>query len=96
MILNSTSNKAFRLIQHAIQSTKNSNMLNKHGCILSYGRKIITKGYNHYRTKYNNYNPGNVCSCHAEVHAIRQFLNRYGRCHKHHKKKKNRRNKRIK
>ena len=53
-----------------------SNMLFKHGCIATYGGKIIAKGYNTHKYSTNDIFIENQCSCHAEMNVLRKIYNR--------------------
>ena len=57
-------------IDEAIKESKKSNMNFKHGAIIIYRNKIISRGYNRY-FKYNRLKSGKYFSIHAEVMAIR-------------------------
>ena len=69
-------NKDIPHIMQAISMCSKSAMLQTHGCVVAIGSKIISTGYNHYRTyfKKNNYMAKDACSCHAEMHAIRNAM----------------------
>lgn len=43
-----------------------------HGAVITYGKRIISKGYNHNRTQYKYFD--NTCSCHAEKDAVMKLL----------------------
>lgn len=74
------SKKDKRLINHAYNVANKSNMLMRHGCVIAKGKKVLCTGYNHYRSKYNDsYLNIETCSCHAEIHAIRKYINCYSR-----------------
>ena len=53
-----------------------SNMLFKHGCIATYGGKIIARGYNTHKYSTNDIFIENQCSCHAEMNVLRKIYNR--------------------
>lgn len=52
-------------INAAILEARKSNMDQKHGCVIVYKGKIISKGYNHYIDYYNH-----LFSIHAEVNVL--------------------------
>lgn len=47
-----------------------------HGAVITNGKRIISKGYNHNRTKYKDFD--SVCSCHAERDAVMKLLSLKG------------------
>ncbi len=61
-------------IQKSILISFQSRMMMKHGCVLLEGNKVISTGYNHYRTKFRDDFIGTSCSCHAEMDALRNAL----------------------
>lgn len=63
-----------KFINDAIEASKNSTMLMKHGCVVVENNRVIAKGWNNYRTRFNDNFIGKSCSCHAEMHALRQVL----------------------
>jgi tRNA(Arg) A34 adenosine deaminase TadA len=63
--------------QCLIQASK-STLLYKHGCIATYGGKIMCKGCN--TTIYSTDEfIKNSCSCHAEINVIRRMYQKYQR-----------------
>ena len=45
-----------------------------HGCVISRGRKVVSRGHNNYRTRCSGGLISNTsCSCHAEVDALRRI-----------------------
>lgn len=70
----SLSKKDMRFISLAIDASKKSNMLMKHGCVISLNGKFISSGFNTYRNRFNNslFHSSNKpsCSCHAEMDAL--------------------------
>lgn len=62
-------------ILQAISACSNSSMMQTHGAVVAIGTKMISSGYNHYRSQFNNtYMAKNACSCHAEMHALRNAI----------------------
>lgn len=70
------SNKTDFLVSAARNNAMNSPCLHKHGCVISVNGKIVANGFNNYNTFSNNIFGDNVCSCHAEVDALRSFYRR--------------------
>jgi|TARA_Y100000816_G_C26080540_1_gene569452 tRNA(Arg) A34 adenosine deaminase TadA len=69
-----------RFITHAaLQSTK-SDLVSRHGCVITSNGKIIGRGYNSSRTKSSDGFLNNTCSCHAEIAAIRDVVNTCSEC----------------
>ena len=67
-------------ILSAIQMCSKSNMLQNHGCVVAVGSKPIATGYNHYRSTFSDGFVKNTCSCHAEIHALRNAVKSVGGC----------------
>ncbi len=67
-------NKDWKYIQQSVCVSLQSSMTMKHGCVLLRGNKVISTGYNHYRTKFRDDFIGTSCSCHAEMDALRNAL----------------------
>ena len=70
------SNKQSRLFTNCLDEAKESPMLFRHGCIATYGGKVIAKGCN----TYKNYSSRDMfldkcCSCHAEINVLRKIYN---------------------
>tara|TARA_B100001029_G_C14936851_1_gene380923 strand:- start:289 stop:621 length:333 start_codon:yes stop_codon:yes gene_type:complete len=65
-----------KLIQQAINEAKKSNMLQKHGAIIIYRNKVVSRGHNHF-IKYRRYKNGKYKSIHAEIMAIRDLPSSY-------------------
>jgi deoxycytidylate deaminase len=53
--------------------------LHKHGCVATVNGKIISRGYNNYRTWSNDQFCTQGCSCHAEIHTLRGVWRQYCR-----------------
>lgn len=64
----------YKFINEALNVANCSTMLMKHGCVVVEGNKIIGRGWNNYRNRFNDKFIGKSCSCHAEMHALRQVL----------------------
>ena len=62
-----------RFINLAYQESQHSKMLSRHGCVCVINGKVVSKGYNNYRTHCSS---GLIdgCSCHAEMDALRKLL----------------------
>ena len=46
----------------------------QHGCVITRGRKVISRGHTNYRTRCGDGLISDTsCSCHAEVDAIRRM-----------------------
>jgi deoxycytidylate deaminase len=67
------SNKEERLSIFAYEMSRKSPMTKKHGAICAIGNKIVSKGCNHYRTKFSKIPNKEYCSCHAEMDAINRL-----------------------
>jgi len=80
------SNKCQNLIQIAYNEAHKSPCLHKHGCVACINGKVISRGHNNYSTwksdKFGSYQ----CSCHAEIHALRDIWLRFK--HLNHNKQK--------
>jgi len=63
-----------RYLDLAIRSSFKSDMLYKLGCIFVSGGKIVSQGYNNYRTYSKDGLISKACSCHAEIHALHNYL----------------------
>ena len=66
--------KDFSYINRAIQASTKSTMLMKHGCVIVENNKIVGSGYNSYRTQFGDKFIKKSCSCHAEIHALREVM----------------------
>jgi tRNA(Arg) A34 adenosine deaminase TadA len=65
------SNKNERYLCAAIDEAQKSTMLFKLGAIVCDGSKIMSTGYNNYRSCINRQS---IPSCHAEIDALRRYL----------------------
>lgn len=76
------SNKKEKIFSRSIEEANKSDMLFKHGCVATYGGKIIASGYNINKGYIMNDNfIKNQCSCHAEICVLKKIYekNRYKR-----------------
>jgi deoxycytidylate deaminase len=64
------SNKEERLSLFADEMSRKSPMIMRHGAICARGSKIVSRGCNHYRTKFSKMPNKEYCSCHAEMDAL--------------------------
>ena len=77
----SISNKDFNYINVAIEASTKSTMLMRHGCVVVENNKIVGTGYNSYRTRFGDRFVNETCSCHAEMHALRETMKMKSRNH---------------
>ena len=68
------SKKDMKYVDIAFNIAKKSEMTMKHGCVITCNNKMVSSGYNNYRNKYNDGIIGDVCSCHAEMDALRNAI----------------------
>ena len=80
------SNKNSSIFNKCIFEAEKSNLLFKHGCVATYGGKIIASGCNTHKNYSNDCFINNQCSCHAEINVLRKIYNAYK--HKNRKMKK--------
>lgn len=68
------SNKNEKIFSRCLNEAKESNLLHQHGCVATYGGKIIAHGCNTYKS-YSSRDMflNRVCSCHAEINVLRQI-----------------------
>lgn len=71
---NILSNKDYAYINNALDASTKSNMLMRHGCVVVENNKIVGIGYNSYRTRFGDRFVKDSCSCHAEMHALREAI----------------------
>ena len=69
------SNKMYNIYTHCLSEADKSVLRYRHGCIATYGGKIIARGCN--TQKYDK----DTCTCHAEVNVLHKLYNNY--THKH-------------
>jgi deoxycytidylate deaminase len=68
------SKKDMRFINMALEISNKSNMLMKHGCIITCNNKYISSGYNSIRNRFNDNITKESYSCHAEMDALRKLI----------------------
>ena len=78
----SCSAKDQKFAQAALKASEKSTMkYHQHGCVAVMSGRIIARGWNTDQTWSNDGYLENTCSCHAEVHVLRQLnkmLNKKG------------------
>ena len=67
------SNKMFNIYSHCLEQAEKSQLRYRHGCIATYGGKIIATGRN--TCKYDK----TTCTCHAEVNVLDKLYSTYCR-----------------
>lgn len=65
-----------KFMEIARNESKKSTIRCNHGAVITNGRKILSTGYNHNRTRYRSFE--NICSCHAEKDAVMKLLSLKG------------------
>ena len=70
------SKKHNRCIQAAINQSDKSPCAQRHGCVIGGSGKILGKGFNKYRTQFNDNINKNCTSCHAEIDALRDCIHK--------------------
>ena len=60
----------------ARKESEKSSIRCSHGAVITQGKRVISKGYNHNRTRYQNFEY--LCSCHAERDAVMKMLSLKG------------------
>jgi tRNA(Arg) A34 adenosine deaminase TadA len=74
------SNKKDKMFSESLSEATKSNLLFKHGCIATYGGKIIARGCNTYKCRStNDMFVYKQCSCHAEMNVLRQIYYNYSK-----------------
>ena len=66
----SFSNSQVNLLNHCAKESNKSILNNKHGCIISKGKKKEVCGHNHSRSYSNGYI---CCAFHAEIDAMKKW-----------------------
>lgn len=67
-------NKKDKMFSASLTEAAKSNMLFKHGCVATYGGKIIARGCNTYKCYSSDHEfVCGQCSCHAEINVLRQI-----------------------
>jgi tRNA(Arg) A34 adenosine deaminase TadA len=64
-----------------LNEASKSNLLFRHGCIATYGGKIMCKGCNTTTSSTDNF-IRNSCTCHAEINVLRRMFQKYQRQYK--------------
>jgi tRNA(Arg) A34 adenosine deaminase TadA len=73
--MNSLSKKKDNIFSCSLKEATKSDLLFKHGCVATYGGKIIARGYNTYKCYSSNDSfSKDQCSCHAEIIVIRKVI----------------------
>lgn len=60
----------------AKEEAKKSTIRCCHGAVITQGKRVIAKGFNHNRTRFRFYK--NICSCHAERDVVMKLLSLKG------------------
>lgn len=68
------SNTDFKYLSLATEEASKSPVLMRHGAIAVTSGKITGRGYNNYRCYSNDGFINHTCSCHAEVHCLRNMF----------------------
>lgn len=69
------SNSDQTFINSAYNEALKSPVLMRHGAVAVVNRKIMGRGYNHYRTYSKDHFINNSCTCHAEIASLRNMFN---------------------
>lgn len=64
----------------AVNCAEKSTMLMRHGCVAVANGRVLSTGHNHERSHSSDGFLENMCSCHAEIHALRKVCSQH-RCH---------------
>jgi tRNA(Arg) A34 adenosine deaminase TadA len=68
------SNKKERMYQRSLQEAEKSDMLFRHGCVATYGGKIIASGFNCHKVRnHSDLSEYVQCSCHAEINVLKKI-----------------------
>ena len=74
------SNKKDKMFSASLCEATKSELLFKHGCVATYGGKIIARGCNTYKCYSSNDDfIHEQCSCHAEINVLRQIYHSHSR-----------------
>ena len=78
------SQKKERIFYRSLEEAEKSDMLFQHGCIATYGGKIIATGYNCHKIRsHNDLFTNDQCSCHAEINVLKKiYFKNYSKRHK--------------
>ena len=66
--------KMYKYIDEAATEANKSSEARRHGCVIVDNGKIIGRGHNNYRTQSRDGFIRGMCSCHAEISAIRDSI----------------------
>ena len=77
-------NKMESIYSISLESASKSNLLFRHGCVATYGGKILCKGCNTHTYSTDHF-ISNSCTCHAEMYVLRRMFQRYKRQYKEDK-----------
>lgn len=70
---NAWTNKHERMASLAFHEASKAERPYQHGCVLTRGKKVISRGHNNHRTYSKDGLISNTsCGCHAEVDALRR------------------------
>ena len=72
------SNSDQSFINSAYNEALKSPVLMRHGAVAVVNRKIMGRGYNHYRSHSKDSFIVNSCTCHAEIASLRNMFHRCG------------------
>ena len=67
------------IMHFACKEAEKSPCLHRHGCVATINGKIIGRGHNNYRIWSRDPFCSQGCSCHAEVHTLREVWQRFCR-----------------
>ena len=73
MVLTELSRRTDTYISEAMYEAHKSPCRAKHGCIAVLNGRIIGRGYNYYRNPSSDGFIHNICTCHAEMAALREI-----------------------
>jgi deoxycytidylate deaminase len=81
------SQKKEKIFYRALEEAEKSNMLFQHGCVATYGGKIIASGFNyHIDVNQCDLFLNDQCSCHAEMSVLKKiYLKNFMKKRKLHK-----------
>ena len=68
------SNSDHSFINYAFNEALKSPVLMRHGAVAVVNRKIMGRGYNHYRSYSRDNFIVNSCTCHAEIASLRNMF----------------------
>jgi deoxycytidylate deaminase len=68
------SNSDHSFINYAFNEALKSPVLMRHGAVAVVNRKIMGRGYNHYRSHSKDNFIVNSCTCHAEIASLRNMF----------------------